>query len=86
MMCNGVLYRTVCLSAVCCVLYCVLYCVLCRAFSVVETIESRAAILNFSLSELSTQEVLSCDPNQNGCGGGVPQLAFHWLSNVSTTG
>jgi hypothetical protein len=52
----------------------------CWAFSVVETVESRAAILNFTLSALSTQEVLSCDPNQEGCGGGVPQAAFQWLS------
>ena len=67
----------------CTTVVCVFTIVVCRAFSVVETVESRAAILNFTLSALSTQEVLSCDPNQDGCGGGVPQAAFQWLSAVS---
>lgn len=49
----------------------------------VETVESRAAILNLSLAALSTQQLLSCDTaSQYGCSGGLPQNAFIWLMRV----
>ena len=55
----------------------------CRAFSVVETVESRAAILGYPLTSLSTQQLLSCDnDSQFGCEGGLPSYAFSWLKKV----
>ena len=49
----------------------------------VETVESRAAILNLSLAALSTQQLLSCDTaSQYGCSGGLPRYAFDWLMTV----
>ena len=55
----------------------------CRAFSVVETVESRAAILGHPLTSLSTQQLLSCDnDSQFGCNGGLPSYAFSWLKKV----
>ena len=59
----------------------------CRAFSVVETVESRAAILGYPLTTLSTQQLLSCDNvSQFGCSGGLPSYAFSWLKKVGLGG
>ena len=61
----------------------------CRAFAVVETIESAYAInkkqkLQFTLS---SQQLISCDQSAvlelDGCKGGVLKTAFESLKNVA---
>lgn len=59
----------------------------CRAFSVIEAVESKAAIMNHPLAPLSTQQLLSCDTaSQYGCSGGLPSNAFAWLKEVRGRG
>merc|ERR1712070_1095672 len=41
----------------------------CWAFSTVEVLESAVAIASGKLLELSPQQVVSCAPNPNDCGG-----------------
>jgi cathepsin L len=58
----------------------------CWAFSSTESIESKLAQATGKLIELSPQNLVSCDPNPDHCGGtggckgSVPELAFKWTS------
>tara|TARA_B110000208_G_C11707569_1_gene408107 strand:+ start:35 stop:1120 length:1086 start_codon:yes stop_codon:yes gene_type:complete len=52
----------------------------CWAFSATETIESNVAINTKTLLELSPQQITSCAPNPNKCGGtGGCQGSTQWL-------
>lgn len=53
----------------------------CWAFSAIETLESHEFLVNKKpLTILSEQELVSCDKTDNGCGGGIMQSAYTWLS------
>eukprot|EP01059_Diplonema_ambulator_P012855 TRINITY_DN2332_c0_g2_i1.p1 TRINITY_DN2332_c0_g2~~TRINITY_DN2332_c0_g2_i1.p1 ORF type:complete len:383 (+),score=91.74 TRINITY_DN2332_c0_g2_i1:57-1151(+) len=64
----------------------------CWAFSATETIESMAAISGGKLTELSTEQIVSCSPNPDhcggtgGCDGSTQPLAFNYTktSGLST--
>lgn len=57
----------------------------CWAFAATESVESALAHANGTLLELSPQNLVSCDPNPNHCGGkggctgSVPELAFTYV-------
>jgi C1A family cysteine protease len=53
----------------------------CWAFSVTENIESMAFLSSGSLRQLSMQELVSCDTEDYGCGGGNPPNAYDWIIN-----
>ena len=64
----------------------------CWAFSAVETMESAVAIATGKLIELSEQQIVSCSPNPEKCGGtggckgSTQPLAFNYtLTNPITT-
>jgi cathepsin F len=51
----------------------------CWAFATVANVEGVHAHFNKELLSLSEQELVSCDPTDNGCGGGLPSNAYQWL-------
>jgi cysteine peptidase B len=51
----------------------------CWAFSTTETVESAILMAGKSVVPLSPQEVVDCDSNDSGCGGGDPQEALQWV-------
>lgn len=60
-----------------------LQCGSCWAFSVVGAVQSVNAIKTSKLEQLSVQQVVDCSRNGNdGCNGGSPYRALHWLEQV----
>jgi len=59
----------------------------CWAFATTETIEANLAINTGNLTVLSPQDVVSCTPNPNNCGGSggcngaIAELGFNWVKN-----
>jgi len=51
----------------------------CWAFSITENIESQWALAGNALTQLSMQQVVSCDTNDDGCGGGDPPTAYEYV-------
>jgi C1A family cysteine protease len=51
----------------------------CWAFSITENIESQWALAGNALTSLSMQQVVSCDTNDDGCGGGDPPTAYQYV-------
>jgi C1A family cysteine protease len=51
----------------------------CWAFSATENIESMWALAGNTLTELSMQQITSCDPYDDGCGGGNPPTAYKYV-------
>jgi C1A family cysteine protease len=51
----------------------------CWAFSATENIESMWALAGHTLTELSMQQITSCDPYDDGCGGGNPPTAYKYV-------
>ncbi|KAL0895157.1 hypothetical protein ABMA27_013608 [Loxostege sticticalis] len=51
----------------------------CWAFSAVGNLEGQYAIKHNKLRELSEQQIVDCDENDYGCGGGWMASAFVWL-------
>jgi len=60
------------------------YCGSCWAHSAVETIESQYAINGGELTSFSTQQLTSCDTENQGCNGGMYTTA--WEGYVKTNG
>ncbi|XP_030078272.1 ervatamin-C [Microcaecilia unicolor] len=54
------------------------YCGSCWAFATVGTIESRYCIKTGELEELSEQQLVDCDYNNDGCCGGFPLYALEY--------
>lgn len=48
----------------------------CWAFATVASIEGSNFLTNKSLISLAEQELVDCDKNDNGCGGGLPSNAY----------
>lgn len=64
----------------------------CWAFAATEVLESAVAINNGSLTKLSPQQLVSCMPNKDDCGGkggcegATAELAFaHWFSSEAVS-
>jgi len=56
----------------------------CWAFSATETIESYTFLSGGSLTQMSMQQLVSCDLSTNdGCNGGNPSVAYQYVQNVS---
>ena len=51
----------------------------CWAFSATETIESAWALAGNTLTEFSPQQIVSCDTECYGCGGGWTEKAFDYV-------
>jgi len=51
----------------------------CWAFSATENIESMWALAGKTLTELSMQQITSCDSYDDGCGGGNPPTAYKYV-------
>jgi len=51
----------------------------CWAFSATENIESRWALAGHTLTKLSMQQIVDCDTTDDGCGGGWPYNAYHYV-------
>jgi len=51
----------------------------CWAFSATEQIESMWALAGNSLTQLSMQQITSCDPYSDGCGGGNTDNAYTYV-------
>jgi len=51
----------------------------CWAFSATENVESRWGLAGNALTQLSMQQVVSCDTTDDGCGGGWPYNAYQYL-------
>jgi len=51
----------------------------CWAFSATETVESANLIAGRSVMNLGPQEIVDCDTNDDGCGGGDPREALGWV-------
>uniref|UniRef100_A0A914DC63 Papain family cysteine protease n=2 Tax=Acrobeloides nanus TaxID=290746 RepID=A0A914DC63_9BILA len=63
------------------------YCGSCWAFACAATVESAHAI-KYGVQELrnlSTQQLLDCDLNDDGCGGGEPEKAFRYIHEHGLT-
>lgn len=54
----------------------------CWAFSATENVESRWALAGNALTQLSMQQVVSCDTTDGGCNGGWPYNAYQYLINA----
>jgi C1A family cysteine protease len=51
----------------------------CWAFSATENIESTWALAGNALTQLSMQQIVDCDTNDGGCGGGWPYSAYAYV-------
>jgi len=51
----------------------------CWAFATVANVEGVYKHQHGKLLSLSEQELVSCDPTDNGCNGGLPANAYQWL-------
>jgi cathepsin F len=51
----------------------------CWAFSATETVESALLMAGKTVQPLAPQEIVDCDSNDQGCGGGYPQEAIGWI-------
>jgi len=51
----------------------------CWAFSTTETVESANLLAGKTVPNLSPQEIVDCDTNDQGCNGGDPQEALGWV-------
>jgi len=54
----------------------------CWAYSVTSEVESSHFMATGDLIELSTQQIISCDDEDDGCGGGDPVSAYQYLKNA----
>jgi len=54
----------------------------CWAFSATEEVESMNAMAGNSLVQLSMQQVVSCDSNDNGCNGGNTVTAYQYIESA----
>jgi len=54
----------------------------CWAFSTVEEIESALFMVSGKLEGMSTQQAISCDKKDDGCDGGDPISAYHYLERA----
>ena len=63
----------------------------CWSFSAAETLESHIALKTGKLYTFSEQQILSCTPNPNqcggtgGCSGATQELAFDYISHTGIT-
>ncbi|XP_053575859.1 uncharacterized protein LOC128665145 [Bombina bombina] len=57
------------------------FCGSCWAFATIGVIESRYCIKTDELLELSEQQLVDCDTNDNGCCGGHPVLALDYVAH-----
>ena len=57
------------------------HCGSCWAFSATGTLESANAIATGKLLNLSEQQLVSCEPVDNGCNGGLSVHAFEWMKS-----
>jgi len=51
----------------------------CWAFSTTENIESMWAIAGHGLNSLAMQQLVDCDTEDHGCGGGNPPIAYQYV-------
>jgi len=51
----------------------------CWAFSATESIESMWALAGNTLASLSMQQIVDCDPYDDGCNGGNPSTAYRYV-------
>jgi cathepsin F/cysteine peptidase B len=51
----------------------------CWAFAAIANIEGQWFLAGNKLTSLSEQQLTSCDKQDNGCGGGLPENAYKWL-------
>jgi cysteine peptidase B len=54
----------------------------CWAFSATETIESYYALAGGQLTQLSMQQIVSCDTTDQGCEGGLPTNAYNYVQSA----
>jgi C1A family cysteine protease len=54
----------------------------CWAFSATEQIESMWALAGNALTQLSMQQIVSCDKYDDGCGGGNPYSAYKYVEQA----
>jgi len=59
-------------------------CASCFAFSVTQALESAWYLANNTLTDLSPQQIVSCDNNlpDNGCNGGYPYNAWKYITTA----
>lgn len=53
----------------------------CWAFSIVGALESHWAMKSGSLMSLAEQQLVDCDDNELGCGGGALQRGYMWVKD-----
>ena len=58
------------------------HCGSCWAFSAVEQVETDAIRAGLGIHELSTQQVISCDKKDGGCGGGNTEAAYEYITKA----
>jgi len=54
----------------------------CWAFSTTESIESMWFLAGHNLTSFSMQQIVSCDKQSDGCGGGDPPNAYEYIMSV----
>lgn len=54
----------------------------CWAFSTTGSIEGINFLNSGSLVSLSEQDLVSCDPQDHGCGGGIMENAYHFIEKM----
>jgi len=54
----------------------------CWAFSATETIESYYALAGGQLTQLSMEQIVSCDTTDQGCNGGFPSSAYSYVEGA----